>query len=89
MHKHYPFRNWKIIMPQYISVGDAALVMAIPYQTLISRIRRKRIPSVKMGYCVFIPLEEVRRHAHNENLVETTRKIFLPSHSEEGINRGS
>ena len=65
-------------MAVYICACEAARVLGIPYQTLMSRIRRGKLSARKVGPGVFIPEQEVLDNAHNQNLVKSARKVFLP-----------
>jgi len=75
-------------MRSLIHARDAAEAIPIPYQTLMSRIRRGQLAAVKIGPSVFIEEGEVRRHAGNQDMVDATRKVFLSEHSTEGTGQG-
>lgn len=64
-------------MTSYLTAQSAAEALSVPYQTLMSWIRRKQIQSIKIGHSVFISEQEVSRHANNQDLVKSARKIFL------------
>ncbi len=73
----------------YIHVSDASRLMSVPYQTLMSRVRRKTIASVRLGHSVFIAVEDIIPHVDNENLVYAARSILLSGdETKDGKQRG-
>lgn len=66
---------------EYLTAREAADAMGINYSTLIARVRKGKIESLKRGWALFIPKSEVNKnqekqgpkHASHKNLERPTR----------------
>lgn len=68
-------------LDEYLTAREAAKAMGITYSTLLARVRKDKIKSVKVGWALLIPKSEVKAHnkkqgpnnADNKNLEKPTR----------------
>lgn len=66
-------------LDNYVTTREAAASIGIEYSTLMARVRKGKIKSIKMGWSTLIPKDEVKRakkaekHATNKNMERPSR----------------